>query len=108
MSPGAVWGRRLPFAHVQRLEPAGKRGLVATAAQVAKMKANMADAAYVIERTRATTWHFALAYVNTAAVAPLVNRYLAASRLPYAERASTLQARGRASACEGKDWDIRK
>ena len=85
--------RRLPFAAVQRLEPEGKRGFAVASSQVTKVKANMADAAYVVDRGRTATWHFALAYVTAAAVTPLLHRYLAASQLPYAERASSLQAR---------------
>lgn len=83
--------RRLPFVHVQRLEAAGKAGLSVSSSQVVKMKANMADAAYVVDRARTATWRFDMAYVPAAAVMPLLHRYLSASRLPYAERASTLQ-----------------
>ena len=93
--------RRLPFAAVQRLEPEGKRGFAVASAQVIKVKANMADAAYVVDRGRTATWHFALAYVTAAAVTPLLHRYLAASRLPYAERASSLQARPNPPASPG-------
>ena len=85
--------RRLPFAQVQRLEAAGKAGLVVSSAQVVKMKANMADAAYVVDRARAATWRFDMTYVPAGTVVPLLHRYLSASKLPYAERASTLQAR---------------
>lgn len=85
--------RRLPFVHVQRLEAAGKAGLVMSSSQVVKMKANMADAAYVVDRARTATWRFDMAYVPAAMVVPLLHRYLSASRLPYAERASTLQVR---------------
>jgi len=93
--------RRLPFAAVQRLEPEGKRGFAAASSQVIKVKANMADAAYLVDRGRTATWHFALAYVTAAAVTPLLHRYLAASRLPYAERASSLQARPNPPASRG-------
>ena len=57
------------------------------------MKANMADAAYMVDRARTATWRFDMAYVPAATVVPLLHRYLSASRLPYAERASTLQVR---------------
>ena len=79
--------------HVQRLEAAGKAGLVVSSSQLVKMKANMADAAYVVDRARTATWRFDMAYVPAATVVPLLHRYLSASRLPYAERASTLQVR---------------
>ena len=62
------------------------------------MKANMADAAYVVDRARTTTWRFDMVYVPAGVVVPLLHRYLSASRLPYAERASTLQV---LRACSG-------
>jgi hypothetical protein len=57
------------------------------------MKANMADAPYAFEKGALTAWRFALAYAPLSGFMPLAHQYLAASRLPHAERDEALQAR---------------
>lgn len=51
----------------------------------------MADAPYAFERGGLTAWGFALAYAPLAGLMPLAHQYLAASRLPHAERDEALQ-----------------
>lgn len=77
---------RLPFEHTLRLEGEGKRSFVLTSAVVIKMKANMADAPYLVEKQQSSRWHFALAYANTDSFLPLAHQCLTACKLPYADR----------------------
>ena len=69
-----------------RLEAEGKRAFVLATALVMKMKANMADAPYVVEKQAASTWHFELAYASIDSFLPIAHQCLAACKLPYAER----------------------
>ena len=82
---------RLPFKTTQNLEPEGRRSFTLLTTLVVKMKANMADAPYVFERGRATTWSFSLVYAQMSQFLPVVHQYLAASRLPVADREDALQ-----------------
>ena len=84
--------RRLPLAHVQHMEPEGKQSFAMATSLVVKMRANMADAPYTFEKGAVTNWRFSLAYAQLSAFMPLAHQYLAASRLPYAEREEALQA----------------
>jgi factor associated with neutral sphingomyelinase activation len=81
---------RLPFQQTQRLEPEGKKKFAMASLLVVKMKANAADTPYVFEK-RGATWRFTLVYAQLSSFLPNAHQYLAASRLPYAERGSTLQ-----------------
>ena len=56
-----------------------------------KMKANMADAPYLFEKGKATTWKFTLSYAQMADFLPVVHQYLAASRMDPADRDTALQ-----------------
>ena len=82
---------RLPFKTTQNLEPEGRRSFTLLTSLVVKMKANMAEAPYVFERGRATIWRFSLVYAQMSQFLPVVHQYLAASRLPVAEREDALQ-----------------
>ena len=84
--------RRLPMAQAQHMEPEGKQSFAMTTSLVVKMRANMADAPYTFEKGAVTKWRFSLAYAQLSAFMPLAHQYLAASRLPYAEREEALQA----------------
>ena len=83
---------RLPFAHVQSLAPTGEAGVELVASQCTRMKACMVDAPYSFDRGPNTAWAFQLPYARLDAVLPLAHTYLAASRLPYAERGPALDA----------------
>lgn len=65
-----------------------------------KMKANMADAPYLFEKGKATIWKFALSYGQMADFLPVVHQYLAASRMPPADRDAALQVLRSSSASE--------
>ncbi|CAK0760340.1 hypothetical protein CVIRNUC_002763 [Coccomyxa viridis] len=82
---------RLPMAQAQHMEPEGKQSFAMTTSLVVKMRANMADAPYTFEKGAVTNWRFSLAYAQLSAFMPLAHQYLAASRLPYAEREEALQ-----------------
>ena len=73
------------------MEPEARQAFTLACSQVVKMKANMADAPYVFEKGGLTTWRFSLTYAQLSAFMPLAHPYLAASRLPYAERDEALQ-----------------
>ena len=88
MQPAAC---RLPFAHVQQLEPEGTRSVTLTTTHLIKMKANTADAPYIVEKGATTVWSFTLTYSSIDSLMPLVHEQLAISRLPYGERAGALQ-----------------
>ncbi len=76
------------------MEPEGKQSFGMATQLVVKMRANMADAPYVFEKGAITSWHFHLAYAQLSAFMPVAHHYLAASRLPYAERDEALQVLG--------------
>lgn len=82
---------RIPFKATQDLEPVSEHAFTVSSALVVKMKANMADAPYAFEKGRLTRWQFCLTYARIADFLPLVHHYLAASRLPAAERDEVLQ-----------------
>lgn len=54
--------------------------------KVTKMKANMADEPYVVEKGKASTWLFTLTYAKLDSFMPLAQEQLVMSRLPAAER----------------------
>lgn len=78
------------MAQAQHMEPEGKQSFAMTTSLVVKMRANMADAPYTFEKGAVTSWRFSLAYAQLSAFMPLAHQYLAASRLPYAEREEAL------------------
>ena len=82
---------RLPFKSAQNLEPTSKRGFLLMTTALVKMKANMADAPYLFEKGKATTWKFTLSYAQMADFLPIVHQYLAASRMAAADRETALQ-----------------
>ncbi len=84
---------RLPLAHVQHMEPEGKQSFAMATSLVVKMRANMADAPYIFQKGAITDWRFSLVYAQLSGFMPLAHQYLAASRLPYAEREEALQVR---------------
>ena len=86
------------MAQAQHMEPEGKQSFAMTTSLVVKMRANMADAPYTFEKGAVTSWRFSLAYAQLSAFMPLAHQYLAASRLPYAEREEALQV-SRLRAC---------
>ena len=72
------------------MEPEGKQSFAMATSLVVKMRANMADAPYTFQKGALTNWRFSLAYAQLSAFMPLAHQYLAASRLPYAEREEAL------------------
>ena len=83
---------RLPFAHVQSLAPVGSTAFELVATQSARMRAHVADAPYAFDRGPPTAWTFSLPYAPLDAVLPAAHTYLAAAKLPYAERGPALDA----------------
>lgn len=55
------------------------------------MKANTADAPYVIQKGAPTHWQFNLTYATVDQFLVMAHEQLAASRLPYADRKEVLQ-----------------
>jgi hypothetical protein len=81
---------RLEFASVLQLE-AGSSGqsCVVGVNKVTKMKPNMADVPYVVERQQPSTWVFGLTYAKLDSFMPLAQEQLVISRLPAADRCAT-------------------
>ena len=82
---------RLPFKLMQSLEAGGRRMFKLVTGQVIKMKANMVDAPYVVERGSMSHWTFSLACGHMSDFLPVVHQYLAASRLPHYDAEEALQ-----------------
>ena len=82
---------RIPFLSVQQLEGVSKSSLSLATTQVIKMKANTADAPYVVQKGALTHWQFALTYATVDQFLVMAHEQLAASRLPYADRKEALQ-----------------
>ncbi|DBA77988.1 hypothetical protein WJX77_012160 [Trebouxia sp. C0004] len=91
---------RIPFLFVQQLEGINLSTLSLATTQVVKMKANTADAPYVIQRGAPTHWQFNLTYATVDQFLVMAHEQLAASRLPYADRKEALQAGARQRAAE--------
>ena len=75
-----------------------KSSLSLATTQVVKMKANTADAPYVVEKGSLTDWQFTLAYATVDQFLVMAHEQLAASRLPYADRKEALQVSKNADA----------
>jgi hypothetical protein len=81
------------------LEGSGDRRLLVSATRVIKMRANAADAPYIVERAgrgaaqhpEPLLWEFELSYARLEAVMPRAQQMLLASRLPPAEQEEFLQ-----------------
>lgn len=86
-----IMSRRIPFLSVQQLEGVSKNSLSLATTQVVKMKANTADAPYVVQKGALTHWKFALTYATVDQFLVMAHEQLAASRLPYADRKEALQ-----------------
>jgi hypothetical protein len=82
---------RIPFLFVQQLEGINLSTLSLATTQVVKMKANTADAPYVIQKGAPTHWQFNLTYATVDQFLVMAHEQLAASRLPYADRKEALQ-----------------
>ena len=82
---------RVPFLFVQQLEGINLSTLSLATTQVVKMKANTADAPYVIQKGAPTHWQFNLTYATVDQFLIMAHEQLAASRLPYADRKEALQ-----------------
>ena len=76
---------------MQSLEAGGKRNFRLVTTQTIKMKANMVDAPYIVEKGRTSQWKFSLACGHMADFLPMVHQYLAASRLGHYDREDALQ-----------------
>jgi hypothetical protein len=81
-----VHHRRLEFASVVQLEAEGAQACVVGVNKVAKMKPNMADVPYAVERHKPSTWVFVLTYAKLDSFMPLAQEQLVISRLPAADR----------------------
>eukprot|EP00882_Tetradesmus_deserticola_P030522 GHRQ01034312.1.p4 GENE.GHRQ01034312.1~~GHRQ01034312.1.p4 ORF type:complete len:127 (-),score=34.72 GHRQ01034312.1:85-465(-) len=77
---------RLEFASVVQLEAEGPTACVIGVSKVTKMKPNMADVPYVVERHKSSSWVFALTYAKLDSFMPLAQEQLVISRLPAADR----------------------
>lgn len=77
---------RLEFAAVTQLEAEDMQCCVVAVSKVTKMKANMADEPYVVDKGRTSTWLFTLTYAKLDSFMPLAQEQLVMSRLPAAER----------------------
>jgi factor associated with neutral sphingomyelinase activation len=77
---------RLEFAAVTQLEAESMQCCVVGVSKVTKMKANMADEPYVVEKGKPSTWLFTLTYAKLDSFMPLAQEQLVMSRLPAAER----------------------
>ena len=82
---------RIPFLSVQQLEGVNKSSLLLATTQVVKMKANTADAPYVVQKGALSHWQFTLTYATIDQFLVMAHEQLAASRLPYADRKEALQ-----------------
>lgn len=82
---------RIPFLSIQQLEGVSKSSLSLATTQVIKMKANTADAPYVVQKGALTHWQFSLTYAAVDQFLVMAHEQLAASRLPYADRKEALQ-----------------
>lgn len=89
---------RIPFLSVQQLEGVSKSSLSLATSQVVKMKANTADAPYVVQKGSLTHWQFTLTYASVDQFLVMAHEQLAASRLPYTDRKEALQVPSRAAA----------
>ena len=77
---------RLEFLSVMQLEAEGAQACVVGVNKVTKMKPNMADVPYVVERHKPSTWVFVLTYAKLDSFMPLAQEQLVISRLPGADR----------------------
>lgn len=77
---------RLEFAAVTQLEAESMQSCLVGVNKVTKMKANMAEEPYVVEKGRTSTWLFTLTYAKLDSFMPLAQEQLVMSRLPAAER----------------------
>ena len=76
---------------MQQLEGINKSSLSLATTQIIKMKANTADAPYIVQKGALTHWQFTLTYATVDQVLVMAQEQLAASRLPYADRKEALQ-----------------
>ena len=90
---------RIPFLSVQQLEGVSKSSLSLATSQVIKMKANTADAPYVVQKGCLTHWQFTLTYASVDQFLVMAHEQLAASRLPYADRKEALQVHALQMCC---------
>jgi len=97
---------RIPFLFVQQLEGINLSTLSLATTQVVKMKANTADAPYVIQKGAPTHWQFNLTYATVDQFLVMAHEQLAASRLPYADRKEALQVHTSAQckSCQPHEW----
>lgn len=77
---------RLEFASVVQLEAEGAQACVVGVNKVTKMKPNMADVPYTVERHKPSSWVFSLTYAKLDSFMPLAQEQLVISRLPAADR----------------------
>lgn len=82
---------RIPFLSISQLEGINKSSLSLATSQIVKMKANTADAPYVVQKGALTNWQFSLTYATVDQFLVMAHEQLAASRLPYADRKQALQ-----------------
>jgi hypothetical protein len=77
---------RFPFTALSQLEGEGGAALVLTTTSLTQLKARGEDHPYTVLKATPTTWRFSLTYAKLDACLPLVQQYLAASRLPPPDR----------------------
>lgn len=69
-----------------QLEAENMQTCVVGVNKVTKMKANMTDEPYVVEKGATSIWMFTLTYAKLDSFMPLAQEQLVMSRLPAAER----------------------
>lgn len=77
---------RLEFLSILQLEAESMQSCVVGVNRVTKMKPNMADVPYTVERNKQSTWVFTLTYAKLESFMPLAQEQLVMSRLPAADR----------------------
>lgn len=77
---------RLEFASVVQFEADGPQSFIVVVNKVTKMKPNMADVPYTVEKNSSSSWSFTLSYVKVDSFMPLAQEQLVISRLPAQDR----------------------
>lgn len=82
----AIPPRRLEFASVIQFESEGPQSLIIVVNKVTKMKPNMCDVPYTVEKNKSSSWVMTLSYAKLDSFMPLAQEQLVISRLPVHDR----------------------
>lgn len=83
---------RLEFASVVQLDGDGPKSFTVIVNKITKMKPNMADVPYSVDKGTDSTWVFSLMYTQLDSFMPRAQEQLVMSRLPAQDRYSCLIA----------------